>query len=495
MATATTIDQLVSYTETRERGAQAVVLSLLYSLPAIWVLRSLTAVTDNDIWWHLAAGKWILLHKSIPRTDPFSAYGMGKSWEAYSWAFEVPAAWLVTHLGLVGLLLLHCVLVTAVVVALHRLIASLVRDFSLSVLLTFVAVFAMSGLFTPRPWLLTILFFILELHIVLQVRESQKYRQLAWLPLISCAWANLHVQFVYGLFLLMLVAVEGWWRWWNARCDVLQRRARNLWTLTVIVCFAATLLNPYFARIYKVAYQLGTMPKVLNLISELGPIPFRSLPDYLLLLVALGAIATLAWRREVRPFPWALLLWAILCSFRSQRDLWLLAIVGTVTIAAGLRDQAVPKPRHSLLQSCCVTIGIALLIVAGYRVFGLSAGKLQQEIAASFPTGAVEFVKEKRLAGPLFNDYNWGGYLIWSLPEMPVSIDGRAGLHGTPRLERSIATWRARHDWNGDPELQNARLIIGGVDAALIAVLRLDPQYELVYEDKVASVFMRRDSR
>jgi hypothetical protein len=493
---ATTIVHPVTHSEARERGAQAVLLSLLYSLPAIWVLRSLSAVTDPDIWWHLAAGKWILQHKAIPRTDPFSAYAMGKSWEAYSWAFEAPAAWLVTHLGLVGLLLLHCVLVTAVIIALHRLIASSVGDFTISVLLTFAAAYAMSNLFTPRPWLVTILFFILELHIILQVRESRNYRQLAWLPLIFCAWANLHVQFVYGLFLLMLVAVDGWWRWWSTRCDLLQRRARNLWTLTVIGCFAATLLNPYFARIYRVAYQLGTMPKVLNLISELGPIPFRFLPDYLLLLVGLFAIAALVWRREVRPFPWAVLLWAIIFSFRSRRDLWLLAIVGMVTIAASLRGEAsVSKLRHSILQLCAVTIGTVLLIGACYRVFGLSSDKLQQQIAAVFPTGAVDFVKEKRLVGPLFNDYGWGGYLIWSLPEMPVSIDGRAGLYGTPRLERSFATWDAHHDWNADPELRNARLIIGGVDAALCAVLRLDPRYELVYEDNIASVFIRRGSR
>jgi hypothetical protein len=148
-----------------------------------------------------------------------------------------------------------------------------------------------------------------------------------------------------------------------------------------------------------------------------------------------------------------------------------------------------------MLQSCCVVIGVLLMVVGMSRVFGLSSAKLQAAVASEFPAAAVEVVNEKRMVGPLFNDYNWGGYLIWSLPQFQVAMDGRSALHGTPRLERSAATWKAAHDWNSDVELQHARLVIGPVDAPLCAVLRLDPRYDLAYQDKVASVFVRRDKR
>ena len=478
-----------------ESIAQAIVLTVLYSAPTIWLFSTFNACLDNDIWWHLATGKWILQNHAIPHTDPFSAYGLGRSWAAYSWAFDLPLAWLVAHLGFVGLLLLQVVLVTAIIVALHRLIAALVPDFTLSVLLTFAAAIAMSRVFTPRPWLLTILFFILELHLVSRARENGDYRRLLWLPLIFWAWANLHVQFIYGLFVLMLAVGEAWWSWWKARCDPVQHRVRNLWTATIIGCIAATLVNPYFVEIYKVAYQLGTLPGVLNQISELNAVPFRSLSDYVLLLIALCAVGAFVWQRELRPFPWALLLWAIFFSFRSQRDIWLLAVVGTAVIATGLRDHAVLTPRDSRLQSSWVALGVVVVIAVGCRILGPSVGEQQRKIAATFPSAAVEFVKEKGLPGPLFNDYDWGGYLIWSLPEIPVSMDGRALLHGTRRLERSADTWEAHEDWRSDSELQKARLIIGPVNAPLCAVLRMDPQYQLAYEDRVASVFVRRTDR
>jgi hypothetical protein len=55
-----------------------------------------------------------------------------------------------------------------------------------------------------------------------------------------------------------------------------------------------------------------------------------------------------------------------------------------------------------------------------------------------------------------------------------------------------MATWNAEPDWASDPQLKAAGLVIGPVKAALTQLLRLDPRYQLVYEDKVAAVFIPR---
>ena len=90
MATTAALVQPLPFSRSRESAAQAIILAVLYALPAVWSLRSLAFVTDNDIWWHLATGNWILQHAAVPRTDPFSVYGLGKSWAAYSWASSYP---------------------------------------------------------------------------------------------------------------------------------------------------------------------------------------------------------------------------------------------------------------------------------------------------------------------------------------------------------------------------------------------------------------------
>jgi hypothetical protein len=75
---------------------------------------------------------------------------------------------------------------------------------------------------------------------------------------------------------------------------------------------------------------------------------------------------------------------------------------------------------------------------------------------------------------------------------MPVSIDGRAALYGDQRIDRSVQTWSGQPDWASDPQLSAAGLVIGPVKSPLIQLLRLDPRFELAYEDKVAAVFVPR---
>ena len=73
-------------------------------------------------------------------------------------------------------------------------------------------------------------------------------------------------------------------------------------------------------------------------------------------------------------------------------------------------------------------------------------------IAKTYPVDAANFVDEKGYQGPLYNHYDWGGYLIWRLPRLPVSIDGRTNVHDVARVTHSLAVWNGKHDWASDPE-------------------------------------------
>ena len=117
--------------------------------------------------------------------------------------------------------------------------------------------------------------------------------------------------------------------------------------------------------------------------------------------------------------------------------------------------------------------------------------QLGTQLAKSLPVQAVEAVRAKGYAGPLYNTFNWGGYLIWAL-RMPVSIDGRRNLYGDQRIDRSVATWNAEPDWASDGQLLQAGVVIGPVKAPLTQVLRMDSRFQLAYEDKLAAVFAAR---
>jgi hypothetical protein len=401
--------------------------------------------------------------------------------------FELLLAKLFQWLGLVGLVAYSAGLVLAITMAMYHLVRRLQGDFTLAILLTFGSMYSMGHMFTPRPWLFTVLLFVLELDILMHARRTGKLNELAWLPVIFAFWANLHIQFVDGLLVLGLALAEAILaRWWAT----IETRARpSGLSLALLASLGATLVNPYGWHIYRVASDLATQGGALNSISELQAIPFRDLADFVVLLLALGSAAALAWRRRLLSFEAVLLVLAVVLSFRSQRDVWVMAAVGAAILASTLvsgRKPAQPQPTPVISLAAMVA---AVVIFAGFRAQHVDNNQLQVQLANNFPVRAVETVQHEGYSGPLYNDFNWGGYLIWSL-RMPVSVDGRQNLYGDERLDRTAATWNAAPDWNSDTQLASAGLVVGPINAPLTQILRTDHRFRLAYEDKVAAVFV-----
>jgi hypothetical protein len=470
------------------RWAQALVLVALFSVPAFIYLRVASA-SDPDVWWHLRSAVWILQHHAAPQTDSFSSFGAGKPWAAYSWLFELLVYQLFERLGLVGIVVYTAGMVVAIAAALHHLIRRMQADFTLAVLLTFAATYSMVRLYTPRPWLFTILFFALEVDILMQARKTGKTRELVWLPVIFALWANIHIQFIDGLVVLGLALAEVVLaRRWSR----IQTRLSACWLGGVFVaCALATLANPYGWKIYRVAYDLAAQPGVVSKVAELAALPFRSLDDWLVLLLALGAVVVLARARRVAFFESVLLAFAIYVSFRSQRDLWVVVIAASAILAGGLTGDEKNRFQLTAAFAPFVAVATGLAVALGFCALHVDNAGLSAKLAGELPVRAVEVVKEKGWSEPLYNDYGWGGYLIWAL-RMPVSIDGRAALHGDEQLNRSDATWSGQPEWASDPDLRKANLVIGPVRAPLTQLLRADPRFELGYEDKLAAVFVAR---
>jgi hypothetical protein len=137
----------------------------------------------------------------------------------------------------------------------------------------------------------------------------------------------------------------------------------------------------------------------------------------------------------------------------------------------------------TIVLGCLATLyGLSLL-----RNF--SEGTLEKAVESRFPVGATKFVRARGYQGPLYNHLDWGGYLIWALPDMPVAMDGRTNLHGEERLSRSLRTWDGAWGWDTDPELLGAQLILAEKRRPLTTLLRNDSRFTLVYEDGTGVVF------
>jgi len=257
-------------------------------------------------------------------------------------------------------------------------------------------------------------------------------------------------------------------------------------------CFAATLLTPYHFLLYREILVYARQQDVSQYVTELYAPAFRHSGNYFLLVLALLAAYSLGRRDGVRPFAAMLLVSAAVLAFRSQRDAWLLALTSAYVIAG--EGHEVPSRWYpaSAMARASVALAVFVVIFAAAQLRHIDNTTLGREVARFFPVDAAGVIASHNYPGPLLNQYNWGGYLMWRLPNLPVSIDGRADLYRLKGIRHSVNLWNGEPGWQSDPELLHSRLIIGESNSPLCSLLRLDTRFELLYSDEVATVFRSR---
>jgi hypothetical protein len=359
--------------------------------------------------------------------------------------------------------------------------------------LTGASLYAMSSIIGPRPGMLTLLFTIIELEILLSCRRTGRSRGLWLLPPMFVIWANWHIQFVYGLLVLGVFICEA------LIASTLRAKLPDEnylpikhTSIALLTSFFATFVNPYGPRIYSTVFQFIHQQRSYDLITELRAMSFREPPHFFALFLVLGAAMAVGWRRDTS-FLWPILLsLAAILAFRSAREVWFLSIVSACAVADNW-SLPIAYPARSFLSrdSLLVCVSVLAALVVGYQLYGVSNNSLEMQVDGAFPEVASQYIEKHHLNGPLFNHFNDGGFLIWRLPSLPVSMDGRGNVHWDDRIAHFSAVWNGKPEWAADPELSRANIVLARKEAPLTSLLRMDTRFRIVFEDVQAVVFQR----
>jgi hypothetical protein len=345
---------------------------------------------------------------------------------------------------------------------------------------------------------LTILFFAITLEVVLSLRDGKQSRWFWLLPLVYVVWANIHIQFIYGLSLLGLACVAPLVdRYVPPFIDSHPVMAwgspqwKRLIGLTTL-CALATLVTPYHVRLYSIVVELAAQTGMWEYTQEMQALAFRTVADWVMLGMFSFALVLLGWRRSWSSFEVLLMFVAAASAFRGQRDIWFLVLASLAVLVSQQiresRERSFIVP-HGGLVPVTLVVAVGVMCILGYR--GFSEAKIHENTAKLYPIEAATFVEEQGYRGPLYNHFDWGGYLIWRLPHLKVSMDGRGNVHGDERIKQSIMTWNGGSHWSEDVELDRAGVVIAQKDMALSSLLRLDPRFQVAYQDETAVVFVR----
>ena len=105
-------------------------------------------------------------------------------------------------------------------------------------------------------------------------------------------------------------------------------------------------------------------------------------------------------------------------------------------------------------------------------------------------------MKQQRLPQPIFNEYTWGGYLIWRLyPDYHVYIDGRADIFGDKLVAEFIHVNDGKPRWRELLQQYGAQTVLVKSDSAIASLLAEDSGWQKVFEDKQAIILVRKDKQ
>ena len=167
------------------------------------------SVLDLDIWWHLKVGDWIVQHHALPHTGLFSWTAADRPWVAYSWGYELLMSRAYDWFGLLGVGVYGTLLTLGVAYFIYWMVRRLSGRFWLACMLAVITCSAFLFNLMPRPVFFSMMLFCVTLTLVLEAHRTGRVQPLYWLPLIFLLWANLHIQFIYGLFVVgLLLAVN-----------------------------------------------------------------------------------------------------------------------------------------------------------------------------------------------------------------------------------------------------------------------------------------------
>ena len=484
----------------RLRALQLLALSSLLILVAAIAFEARVTVRDPDIWWHLKVGDWIVQHHAVPYVGVFSRTAGTRPWIAYSWGYEVLLSRAYAWFGLIGFSLFGILLTMVVAFVLFWMLYRLCGRFWVAWILALIGSFAYLFSLLPRPVYVTMILFTVALTFLLDAQRTGRMQLLWWLPLLFVLWANMHIQFIYGL------AVVGLFMGIN----LLQRLASKVGieldfirapTLplsgligVLSTCFAATFIGPYTYHLYHVvgAYSNSHVPYYM--IQELAAFHFKTFTHYVLLLLTAGAFFAVGWPRKLDLFKLSLLIVASVVAFRTQRDAWFVSICAAAFIAdlcagAGAGERP-PAPVLNLPELAGVGAFLAIMLWLTARNIGFTTRELDRDISRGYPVNALNFVRQNSFPGPIYNHLDWGGFLIWYLPQYRVAIDGRNDLYGD-ELDRVMYDSSRGESYTSDPYLNEAGLVVLPAKLPLASLLTIDSRFRLVYQDQVAFVFAR----
>jgi len=448
-------------------------------------------VSDPDIWWHLRNAQYLFQQYAFLRQDLYSFTAHGKPWINPEWLAEIPyyIAW--RWFGYRGVFVLAIGMIEALIGGCIALCWQKTGNIRAAILASFAFVLLATVSYGPRTLMFGWLCLIVEL-VVLQGFSDGKDR--LWiLPPLFALWINLHGSWPIGALFLVVYGL-GRWRdlsWGSIYAIELTSAQRKHLFRIGVLCVAALVCNPYGWRL--VAYPFGIVGQhhlTQSVVQEWQSLDFQGFNGRLFFVLLAGLLGmNMARKRRWELHELLFVVISVGAALTYSRFLILAGVIVTPYLAREFSVGAADgEKRDRPWLNAAFMAGLA-----GFVVFQIPSNmELKEQAERSYPAKAVAYLRTVPAGVPMMNDFNWGGYLLWNAPEVPVFIDTRADVF---EQQGVLADYLDATKLARSTEVLN-KYHVGRVvfppKEPLVSLLRQSSDWKVEYEDTIAVVLLRK---
>lgn len=490
---------------------------LVFSVFILCFIYALTApISDPDLFWHLANGKWIIENRMLPDHDPFAYTTQTYAYSSYERTFFILTSYWLSQVliyfsylagGYGGVLVLRILVFCGIIGMLLKWLRE--KGYRLLETLIFLVPVAWALLkFTgERPNQLTYLFSVIALYFIYAVKERSRK---GWLLVpVMMLWANGHGGFVLGMALIGIFML---YESIDALAGRKQGRVNEGYPKAMLIygiSFFSCGINPSGFKVFKVLLELNNdytgvvveYMSPLKLYSATGNYPPLLIASIAAISLLVIFVLGLRKRAEDVFLSGGLFLFLGILSFQAVRYIPFLILL-PVPAAASYLKPYIGRQKPFVVQML-VSFFLALFIA---YLPPLAATVLRSPLINSrYPGNLVSYMKKNNIKDNMFNSAEIGGYLIWGLyPDGKVFIDTRGivqkvfsaylgvaqgsgeDLHGLPLWKSVLDSYKVRN-------IVLTPLMSNGVMYDLVDRLYGDPEWRLVYIDDVSGAMLFRN--
>lgn len=463
-------------------------------------------LNDADTGWHIRMGEHILNTLSVPKHDIFSFSNPPLHWLNSAWLSDVIMALIHSAFGLTGVVIFFAFLISIVYFLLFKIVIKQNGNIIFAVFIVLLTTASSSLHWLARPHIFSLLLMVIFYYLLDVFQYAQK-NYLYLLPPIMLLWINLHGGFISGFVLMGIYLFANFIKFFFTKREekAAHKEKTKLLGLTTAVCLLISLINPYSYHTLFYPFKLMSYKFIIDNVMEFHSPNFHNFSEmfYLCLLLLMILVIGIS-KKRVNMIEIALIIVFTYMALYSVRCITLFGIV-VAPILARQAEMLLKQGRGRFVdffQKRASNIALVDASARGYlwpvtavliAVFFASTGRIEFKFSAERnPVAAVAFLKKVHLKGNMFNNDEFGDYLIYSAyPQYKVFIDDRLDMYGTDRVKEYLEVTDFKPEWEKIIEKYQISWIIFNSDSRLSRFLMEKNEWKLIYADKVANIFIK----